>query len=759
MDQSGPATRPGRGSSRHGSTRPTAPSSPPCTARRTARRCPSAAIPQVLQDAVVAIEDQRFWHPPGRRPPGRGPGRGQQRRGGRGGRGRVHHHPAVREERVLGAERDVKRKLQEASLAYHLERKYSKERILELYLNTIYFGNGAYGVQAAAHEYFGKSAERPRPAQSALLAGIIRSPISLDPYDHPDLAPPGATGARQDGRARHAHPAPRPTRPTAPPRRRCATKPVDERYPAPHFVEGVKRFILDDPRFGDTPIERRRPALRRRAPIYTTVDLGCRPRPRRRWPRSCRRPRRTRRPRSSPSSRAPATCGPWSAAATSSAAATEAKLDLATQGTGRPAGLGVQAHRPRRRPRRRASRSPSFYGAPGRSPSPSRTSRCGRSTTTKATAAAGWTCRGHGPVVQHRLRPAGRRRRPGTGRPLAKAWASPRRWSRCSGRARHQRGAAHRHGVGVRDLRQPGRRRVARPSCPRSSGRRRHPYEHRHDREPGDRRGWSTTRSDVLQPGRPAGHGRPRAIGRPVGGQDRHRPAVAATPGSWVHARPGDGGVGRLPQGRDPDGAAHHPHPGSGGIVAGADLAAVHGRGPGQHADHRLPPAPSSLSGIDVTPRPVPNLVGMPACAGRAGAEPGRPVAAAPLGGRQRVPARLRRRPVPGRRDHGHGGSTVTLLVSAGAHRTAEVPDVLGRPHAEAVAAIKSAGFAVQLQTQPEGTRPRLPRMQAWSGSRAPAARGRRMPDPPSCSGPTPPRASGGGRPTARPPRAGRRVG
>src|SRR5205814_3667122 len=69
-------------------------------------------------------------------------------------------------------ERSVHRKLREAALAYQLEHKIGKSKILEGYLNTIYFGNGAYGVQAAADTYFGTDISRLTLAQAALLAGL-----------------------------------------------------------------------------------------------------------------------------------------------------------------------------------------------------------------------------------------------------------------------------------------------------------------------------------------------------------------------------------------------------------------------------------------------------------------------------------------------------------------------------------------------------------------------------------------------------------
>ena len=77
---------------------------------------------------------------------------------------------------ILSQERTITRKIHEAYIAYQIEQKYSKAKILEMYLNQIYFGNGAYGVQAAAQVYFGKQAEELDLAECALLAGIPKSP-------------------------------------------------------------------------------------------------------------------------------------------------------------------------------------------------------------------------------------------------------------------------------------------------------------------------------------------------------------------------------------------------------------------------------------------------------------------------------------------------------------------------------------------------------------------------------------------------------
>src|SRR5215470_12860934 len=77
------------------------------------------------------------------------------------------------------------RKLQEVELALWLERKHSKTELLELYLNRVYFGSGAYGVEAAAQRYFGKSARQVTLAEAAMLAGLVKSPSRLSPSRNP----------------------------------------------------------------------------------------------------------------------------------------------------------------------------------------------------------------------------------------------------------------------------------------------------------------------------------------------------------------------------------------------------------------------------------------------------------------------------------------------------------------------------------------------------------------------------------------------
>ena len=89
---------------------------------------------------------------------------------------------------LLTPEKSVSRKVQETVLAVVLEQRYSKDQILGMYLNRVYFGHGAYGVGAAAHTYFNKDPKDLSPAQAAFLAGLIQAPSAYDPAVHYELA-------------------------------------------------------------------------------------------------------------------------------------------------------------------------------------------------------------------------------------------------------------------------------------------------------------------------------------------------------------------------------------------------------------------------------------------------------------------------------------------------------------------------------------------------------------------------------------------
>jgi penicillin-binding protein 1A len=145
-------------------------------------------LPPYLPKAFIAIEDRRFYSHYGVDPIGiaRAAVTNILHRGVSQGGSTLTQQLA--KNLFLTEERTMKRKLQEMELAFWLERKHSKNEILELYLNRVYFGSGAYGVEAAAQKYFGKSAKNVTVAEAAMLAGLVKSPSRLAPNRNPEGA-------------------------------------------------------------------------------------------------------------------------------------------------------------------------------------------------------------------------------------------------------------------------------------------------------------------------------------------------------------------------------------------------------------------------------------------------------------------------------------------------------------------------------------------------------------------------------------------
>jgi penicillin-binding protein 1A len=145
-------------------------------------------IPQVVKDAVVAIEDRRFWEHRGVDPEGMIRAaitnfeQGEVVQGGS-----TITQQYVKNTYTTG-ERDLSRKLREALIATRLERQLSKDEILFRYLNTTYFGDGAYGIGAAAESYFGKPVNDLTLSEAALLAGAIASPSRYGPRVNAETA-------------------------------------------------------------------------------------------------------------------------------------------------------------------------------------------------------------------------------------------------------------------------------------------------------------------------------------------------------------------------------------------------------------------------------------------------------------------------------------------------------------------------------------------------------------------------------------------
>jgi penicillin-binding protein 1A len=138
-------------------------------------------LPPYLPKAFVAIEDRRFYSHFGIDPVGISRAVVRDITGVGAVQGGSTLTQQLAKNLFLTQERTLSRKIQEAILALWLERKYSKNQILELYLNRVYFGSGAYGVEAAAEKYFGKSAKSVTLSEAAVLAGLMKSPTRLAP--------------------------------------------------------------------------------------------------------------------------------------------------------------------------------------------------------------------------------------------------------------------------------------------------------------------------------------------------------------------------------------------------------------------------------------------------------------------------------------------------------------------------------------------------------------------------------------------------
>src|SRR5271155_4149612 len=149
---------------------------------------PLAELPDFVPNAFVAIEDRRFYSHHGIDPWGilRAGVADVLHRGVSEGGSTITQQLA--KNLFLTQERTVSRKLQEIALALWLEHKFTKSEILELYLNRVYFGAGAYGVEGASQRYFGKSARQLTLPEAAMLAGLVQSPSRLAPSHNEDGA-------------------------------------------------------------------------------------------------------------------------------------------------------------------------------------------------------------------------------------------------------------------------------------------------------------------------------------------------------------------------------------------------------------------------------------------------------------------------------------------------------------------------------------------------------------------------------------------
>jgi penicillin-binding protein 2D len=238
-------------------------------------------VPQVLIDAVITIEDRTFWENPGVDLGGVSRAFVENLTEGEITQGGSTITQQLVKNRLTGNRRDLNRKIREIVLAYRVNEKYSKREILKQYLNTVYFGQGSYGVKAAARRFFltvDPGSPLPRPKQlseltvgeAALLAGSIRNPEGDNPFERPlraqrrrnvvlDEMVKEKKITREQADLAKFEPLP-------------TVKPEAELRPDDAWTERAQQVLLADPRLGATPEERREKVLEGGLKIYTTLD-------------------------------------------------------------------------------------------------------------------------------------------------------------------------------------------------------------------------------------------------------------------------------------------------------------------------------------------------------------------------------------------------------------------------------------------------------------------------------------------------------
>jgi penicillin-binding protein 1A len=230
-------------------------------------------LPRHLVDAVVAIEDQRFWVHPGVDVRAMVRAIQADLEAGEVVQGGSTITQQYIKNALLTPEVSLDRKMREVSLALGIEKTLTKQEIFERYINTAYFGNGAYGIGAAARRYFGKEVAALTLAESALLAGLIRRPNDLNPYEFPNaalarrrtvLAKMAELGWLTEAEAEAAALVPLELLPQGA---------ADESL-FPYFTDEVRRRLLAEPALGDTPEERYEALTAGGLRIFTTLDPG-----------------------------------------------------------------------------------------------------------------------------------------------------------------------------------------------------------------------------------------------------------------------------------------------------------------------------------------------------------------------------------------------------------------------------------------------------------------------------------------------------
>nr|WP_263325939.1 penicillin-binding protein 1A [Neobacillus sp. Marseille-Q6967] len=145
-------------------------------------------IPKLVEDAILAVEDVRFYKHHGLDPIRLGGAVIANFREGFGSEGASTITQQVIKNSFLTPEKTIKRKVQEAWLAYQLEQKYTKHQILEMYVNKVYVSENSHGLATAAKIYYGKELKELTLPEAAQLAGMPQSPNNYNPFDYPELA-------------------------------------------------------------------------------------------------------------------------------------------------------------------------------------------------------------------------------------------------------------------------------------------------------------------------------------------------------------------------------------------------------------------------------------------------------------------------------------------------------------------------------------------------------------------------------------------
>jgi len=241
--------------------------------RTSARRLEE--IPEIARNAVIAIEDERFYEHDGFDLKGiLRAARSNLEAGGISQGGSTITQQYVKLAIIENVEQTASRKLEELWYATRLEDEYGKDFILLQYLNTVYFGHGAYGIKAAAQTYFNKDIGEVSINEAALLAGLLKAPSRYDPFRNYSQS------------LRRSHlvldrmvanefitPEQRDEATASPPKLEEYKPRLETEYPAGHFVEEVRKWFLENPAFGANRSIREMLLYEGGVRIETTNDL------------------------------------------------------------------------------------------------------------------------------------------------------------------------------------------------------------------------------------------------------------------------------------------------------------------------------------------------------------------------------------------------------------------------------------------------------------------------------------------------------